>query len=586
MHYQKYINLFLSFLILISCHRNENTNNIKFDNNGLYVLSDFLMVGPFKYDTVKQKPWETFFNRDLDKYSINEDSFKVSDLEILKKMHKNGYLLQKFATHNLKFYTDTIGDKSNCYLATVLESDQDQELDLLVDGAACYKIWLNQEMLYQTRSNSNIPKIANRFIPVHIKKGTNVFLAKVNREANKHAWGLYLALTTPKVAAEIFHFNYMNDFVTNPIVLDTLTFYSGSLKVEKAEVYTKDTIVSPEIFNKENNNQYISGLSSLTEGFYDFRLITADDTLTQIIYKGNILNFYQDLKARYLLLENRTNESQAMIQRIDFIIEKAGVFPPLTTNGYFHEGNIRQANTNLVYWVERFNSMTKKEGLMFKTYESPTDKSVNHFILYQDKSLKNKAEVPLVVVMPYAIQEPNFPTSWYICNLDQILVDCRFATDRGFAICWLFAKGSNYTLPSSVEDFNCSLNQIQTEFSNINVDKIYLTGDCLGATRSFTLAECVPERIKALSLKSPLPKMDYYKENIARIANIPVFIQHGIYDADMPISDMRLFIDAISKDIHDLKYAEVEEGHTSFRKDNRKSTFDFFKATYEKTRLR
>ena len=125
-------------------------------------------------------------------------------------------------------------------------------------------------------------------------------------------------------------------------------------------------------------------------------------------------------------------------------------------------------------------------------------------------------------------------------------------------------------------------NFLDKEFNNINVDKIYLTGDCLGATRSLTLAECVPERIKALSLKSPLPKMEYYTRNIASVAGIPTFIQHGIYDVSIPIKDMRLFITSISKDLHHLKYTEVEEGHTSFRKDNRKKTFDFFKAIYSK----
>ncbi|HEY3373040.1 MAG TPA: hypothetical protein VGK10_19475 [Prolixibacteraceae bacterium] len=573
----KYIIAFASFLMLISCNRDEHVNDLKFDPNGLCVLTDWLMVGPFKFDTIRQTPRETFSNRDLDDYSINEDSFKVDDLEMLKKKQiKNSYLLKRFATHDLKLYTDTVRDKSNCYLATVLESDQEQDLVLLVDGAASIKVWLNQQPVLGSKSNFNMLKIANRFIPVHIKKGKNVFFAKVNREANIYAWGFYLAITTQKGSAEIFRSNYMNDFVANPIVLDTLKFYGGSLQIKKAEVYSNDTIVSPEIFDQKNDNHYISGLAFLPEGFYHFRIITSNDTLTQIFYKGNILNFYQKLKASYLLDENKTNESQAMIQRIDFIIEKAAVFPPLTTNGYYHEGNIRQANTNLVYWVERFNAMAKKEGLMFKTYESPADKSVNHFILYVDKSLKAKADVPLVVVMPYAIQEPNFPTSWYICSLDQILVDCRLSSERGFAICWLFAKGSNYTLPASVEDFNCALNQIKNEFSNINVDKIYLTGDCLGAYRALDLAECVPERIKALSLKSPLPKMEYYKENIESLANTPLFIQHGIYDVDIPIEKMRLFITSISKEIPHLIYTEVEEGHVSFRKDNRKNTFDFF----------
>lgn len=280
--------------------------------------------------------------------------------------------------------------------------------------------------------------------------------------------------------------------------------------------------------------------------------------------------------------ENKTDESQAMIQRIDFIIEKAGFFPPITSSGYFHEGNIRQANTNLVYWVERFNSMAKKDGLMFKTYQLPTDKSINHFILYVDEKVKAKSEVPLVVVMPYAIQEPSFPTSWYICNLDQILVDCKFASDRGFAICWLFACGSKYTLQGSVEDFQFALDKIHHDFSNIDVDKIYITGDCLGATRSLTLAECVPNRIKALSLKSPLPKMEYYNKNLTGITNIPILIQHGIYDEDMPIEDTRKFVNAFSKGIKQFKYSEVDEGHTSFRKDNRKSTFDYFKSIYGK----
>ena len=85
MQYVKYLIAFTSILLLLTCNRDKNINDLKFDLNGLCVLTDWYMVGPFKYDTLKHEVWQTFANRYLDYYSINEDSFKIRVLEILKK---------------------------------------------------------------------------------------------------------------------------------------------------------------------------------------------------------------------------------------------------------------------------------------------------------------------------------------------------------------------------------------------------------------------------------------------------------------------------------------------------------------------
>lgn len=59
------VSIIFAFILLYSCSKKNYFHELKFDDDGLCIVPNWLFIGPFDYDTLKQLPDETFFNKDI-----------------------------------------------------------------------------------------------------------------------------------------------------------------------------------------------------------------------------------------------------------------------------------------------------------------------------------------------------------------------------------------------------------------------------------------------------------------------------------------------------------------------------------------
>lgn len=143
-------------------------------------------------------------------------------------------------------------------------------------------------------------------------------------------------------------------------------------------------------------------------------------------------------------------------------------------------------------------------------------------------------------------------------------IDCKLAKDRGYALCYLFGQGSDYSSIGLAKEFISVLESIENEFPQVNTDKVYLTGTCEGGARALVLATNFPQRIKALGLKTPVLAFNY--PELSSLKDVPILINYGIYDHVIQRDKMRRFVKYLSRNVDEIKYVELEEGHEKLKK--------------------
>ncbi|MCF8362613.1 MAG: dienelactone hydrolase family protein [Prolixibacteraceae bacterium] len=568
------------FIFLFSCSKNKYINELTFEDDGLCVISNWQLIGPFDYDTLKQLPDETFFNKDLNKLGVDEEHFEKIDLKVINQSDvSTQFIEEKYVTHRLKnLFAGNIRTKSNYYLATTLLCEKDTLVYALMDGSGAYKIWVNQQEIYQERFRKNQTKICDRFIPVHLQKGENIILAKVNRESNVNAWGLDLAFAPQNKAFEIYRANYFENFIYNPVFSNTITFYSGPLSPAKSELRRQGTQSHFKTTIDENGNHFVAGIEKLSDGFFSFSFESEGTQMEQIVFKGDIREYYESLCSLAPIVSDTLvqEELTALKKRIDFLFEN-----------YDDRGRsaIKYYDTNLVHWVNRLRCFLKSkkeytEKLSLKAYMGGNSGEIGYYGFQTDSGLLDEPDVPLIVVMPFAIPYEYFPTAWYIGNYEQLFVDAHLASQRGFAICFLYGAGENYTLSALKDEFFGVLGNIESQFPNVNTEKIYLTGICKGASKSFELAVECPGLIQAIAVRTPLPEVAMI-DGLSKLKGIPIFVRHGKYDSQIPMDYMETLVAKIERFGADIEFVQTAEAHDSYRKDERRVSFDFFESVYE-----
>ncbi len=551
-----------------------------FEDDGLCVISNWQLIGPFDYDTLKQLPDETFFNKDLDKFGIDEEHFEKSDIKVINQSDvPTQFIEEKYVTHRLKnVLAGNIRTKSNYYLATTLLCEKDTLVYALMDGSGAYKIWVNRQEIYQERFRKNQTKICDRFIPVYLQKGENIILAKVNRESNVNAWGLDLAFAPQNKAFEIYRANYFENFIYNPVFSDTITFYTGPFSPVKSELRSQGTQSHFKTTIDAIGNHFVAGLEELSDGFYSFNFGGEGTLMEQIVFKGDIREYYDSLCLLAPVMGDTLvqEEFTALKKRIDFLFEN-----------YDDRGRsaIKYYYTNLVHWVNRLRCFLKSKReyakkLSLKAYMGSDFGEIGYYGFQYDSGLLDEPDVPLIVVMPFAIPYEYFPTAWYIGNYEQLFVDAHLASQRGFAICFLYGAGENYTLSALKDEFFGVLDNIESQFPNVNTQKIYLTGICKGASKSFELAVECPEKIEAIAVRAPLPEVAMF-DGLSKLKDIPIFIRHGKYDTQIPMDYMRQLVAEIEEYGAEIEFVQTPESHDGYRKDERRISFDFFESVHE-----
>ena len=540
-------------------------------------IKNWLAIGPFEFNRFLTDPVKTFFKDDLKRYGIKEGAIDSAAVEKLQRKDVGVFLINSPASQ-IKLFDYVFKDiknKSNFYLVSKIHSAKNQNTTLILDGSYSYAVWLNGEKQIEIRGKYNTNKVGDRFVNVSLKEGENTLFVKINRGTNERSWDLICALAPRREAERIFRVNYAGDFVVNPIINNTLEVYTGPYSSGKVEIMdTANQIVAAGSFDNQNTNDrsfVVPNLQKLEAGFYKAGLTVDGEKLEEMIYKGDYRKFVKKVKTDIVGFKNDSslfaNDLKAAMQRVAYLNDKPG--DPKSPN------ETRFLNRNRVFWSYSLDRMLHNNALtQLMTYK---DEDSGVFIFHIGK--KRQKKVPLVVIVPYALQGNSMIEDWYAGNLDQIEADGALADDYGFAVARIYAGGWNYSKENTEKEIAFIINRLDSE-GIVDSKKIFITGDCEGGRRALLQLAETPNRYVACAVASPITLTGGTDgipiHFLSQMGYVPIFIEHGVDDNVVPIENSRRFYAESQKLNMPVEYVEVQGNHASLSKDNHRYIYEFF----------
>jgi len=541
-------------------------------------IKNWLAIGPFEFKPFLTDPVKSFFRKDLRRYGIKEGSVNDIALQKLQRRGASVFLIEA-TSPQIKLFgyvKKRIAKKSNLYLVARIHSAKAQDVTLITDGSNSYAVWLNGDKLFELRGKYNVNKAGDRFVNVSLKEGENLLFVKVNRATNVRSWDLICAITSQQEAKRIFRVNYAGDFVVNPIINNSIEVYAGPYQSGKVEILdTNGKVVAGGSFDKQNTNHQpfvVSGITKLEEGFYKTILTVGGELLEEMIYKGDYQKFVNKFKAS--VGDNNGNSQyiedlRASMQRVDFLNDQPG--DPNSPS------EMRFLNRNRVFWGYSLQRMLQKNALtQLMTYKHQDDEP-GVFIFHLEN--KNRQNIPLVIIMPSALQDNSMIEDWYTSNLDQIETDNSLADKYGFAVAWIFAGGRKYSANKAEKEITAIINRLKSDY-DIDEQRIFITGDCEGGRRALLQLAATPGKYAACVVSSPITLSggsDGIPVNLlSQMGKIPILIRHGTEDDVAPIENSRKFFAEAQKTDMAVEYIEIQGSHMNICKDGHQFIFEFF----------
>jgi hypothetical protein len=333
-----------------------------------------------------------------------------------------------------------------------------------------------------------------------------------------------------------------------------------------------------------------TALTELPEDFYQLIIELDYDTITEFFYVGDLqkqYNIYEQEIANINYSNKQDYESlQAALKRLKYLLNKKPRINSHSEIQFTHKNIVNTAFTirNLLERAKVNNSNFFKNAndTYIRSYTSSIDSKQQHYMFHASKEVLESELIPLVVIMPF-FHNPldSMLTSWYLSNYDQIEWEKKLADEHGVALFWPYLRGNTGISPIGNIDFFEALADVQQNYQ-IDPDRIYLMGDCAGATRSMMLASRYPDMFAAVSLFQPELKQQTDNLNpmnfVGNISNIPVYVYHSTKDEITDVSNSDDFVaEAHKYNFHPHYDRSNRDSHYLLPKDCHKPIFEFFK---------
>jgi len=547
--------------------------------DSVIAIKNWMAIGPFEFNPLFTDPVKTFFREDLKRYKIKEGSIDSAAIENLQKQGISVFLIAESSPKIklLNYIFKSVNKKSNFYLVSKIHSEKNQKVTLITDGSNSYSVWLNGDKQIEIRGKYNTNKASDRFVNISLKEGENTLFVKLNRGSNMRSWDLICTVAPHREAERIFRVNYAGDFVVNPIVNNSLEVYAGPYRSGKVEIRNdKDQTLATGSFDNQDTNNHsfvISDLVKLEEGFYKTVLTVDTERLEEMVYKGDYRKFAKEIKSNVDKFNDNSSYSEdlkAALQRVNFLNDKLG--DPKSPS------ETRFLNKNRVFWGRSLDRMLQKNATtQLMTYKNQEGDSLGVFIFHKDSKLKNN--IPLVIIVPSALQGNSMIEDWYASNLDQIETDNALADEQGSAVAWIYAGGKRYSADKTEKEISAVINRLHSEYG-INDRKVFIMGDCEGGRRALVQLATTPDRYVACAVDAPITLYEGIDrapiDLLPQMSKVPIMIRHGVDDNVSPVENARVFYAKAQKLNMPVEYVETGGSHISLSKDNHKSLFEFF----------
>ncbi|NOU17514.1 MAG: hypothetical protein HOO91_08145 [Bacteroidales bacterium] len=607
----------LTFSVVIfvtSCKNNGFPKLIlKEGFKGKIDLKNVQLAGPFLYDSSKTNEINSIEENNLECFGLREDS--LSEKDFLKISYESAtnkkFLHQNFknisfnvTSDNIDFLdligkTGIVGKESNFYLACNIKSDNEQKIILLASTCFGIKIWLNNRLIQKETGKISFPKGFDYFMTLPLKKGKNFLMIKTNRGINHICWRLICKFSDIQTAKEEYGINCFTDFIVNPIVQnqDTLNTYVGGYMAGKTiKVYISDKINNHKIYDSINVTADAVGycqipVNSLKDDFYKCSFISPPDTFKEMFYHGDILKLNDSFKAEIEALKILNKQDKASLdgamERLDYLLHKEYLIKS-RSEIKFNDKNVMITAFSIRNILE---NAKKDESKLYKNaretylraYLSKIDGQYQYYMFHVSDKVLAQKNIPLVIVLPFS-HNPLSPMlkSWYLSNIDQIEWEKQLADNTGFALLWPYLRGNSSSSPISTTDFFEAFEDVKQNY-NIDPDRVFLMGDCAGATRVLMLASRYPDMFAGLSLFQAVTKSQFDAYNIpinfvGNLFNIPIYVYHSTKDDVISVSNSDDFVNlAESYGFKPLYNRNEKESHYNLPKNCHYPIFQFFK---------
>jgi dienelactone hydrolase len=601
---------------LTTCGNKSELPTIKIsdDFTGKVDLKYVHLVGPFLFDSTKCEETNTIDGDDLAIFNLKEDSLKEEDIinikyknaidkNLLSKDFKTGVL--EVPADNIDFIhlldtAGTIRNESNFYLACNIESTSNQKIVFLTSTCFGIKVWLNNKLIQRENGELSFPKGFDHFMLLDLQKGNNLFVIKVSRGTNKLCWRLSSKIADLETAKAEYGINCFTDFISNPIITDndSLEIYVGGyLKDELVDWFITNKFDKHHIFKFSNVKVDSFGyckipVTNLENDFYNFYYETRDAKFEELIYIGDmsklIVHFENEIQQLRLNNHEDIVSLNNALERLKFLTNKKYRIKS-RSEFKFRDKNIITTAFSIKSIIEtakqKKEPFLNKEGTYIKAFKSQIDATYQNYFFHASSEVLKKGKVPLVIILPF-FHNPlsSMLKSWYLSNSDQIDWEKRLADENGFALMWPYLRGNSSTSPIAITDFFEVLKDVKQNY-NIDPDRIFLMGDCLGATRSILIASKYPDLFAGISLfqaETGSLNDEHSPVNfIENLYNIPIYLYHSNKDEIVPVSNSDNFVKKAKNIGINYTYDRSNsDSHYMLPKNCHAPIFKFFKNKY------
>jgi|GEM_PF-1773349 len=576
------ISYMLLFLFLFSCKEKEEINlPLTLPEYGL-PLSTWQIIGPFKDENKKD-----FLNTDnLKAFGFEEQTITYADYVHISKPSSNSLFKNELHTsaNSLTNFNAFLGltnentIKGNIYAGCIIHCPADMKVRLNISTNDRSKVWLNNQLILKF-AKATFFTLYEDFILIDLKKGENFLLIKVNKGWS--GWEMITRLENNDDKAmerhkNVFRLQFNHNFIDKNVTGDIKNIaLNKNLPFGKYKIIGYDGAKSlfEEAVTDKGWNKNISGFKN---GIYMFKLYTPLDTFSQTIYKGHIIDTTKILLSHINKLisnENDKNDVAALAFRVNHLLKPKnrgeGAIEIIVWQRKMVSlfSQLQLIYNNLIHHQDPFRHTA---GYHIKSYVSHIDGNIQYYVLHVPATYNRNKKYPLVVLLPVVMRKLPYLESYRVATF--AYNECQDLADKYNVIvfepnCRLYDRYNANAIEET--DYFEALVALKRDF-NIDKDKIYLTGTCLGGWHALSLATKYPDQFAGVAMVSPIISIPDYgieghkqNESINKLKNLihtPIFSIHRILDSHAPVSQSDTLNQlALKEGLKNFKYWRIPD---------------------------
>jgi pimeloyl-ACP methyl ester carboxylesterase len=484
---------------------------------------------------------------------ISENNFTLKDLPLLTKsdIGVKTYYASSALLNLGKVYPDE--DSDVVYAAAELESSADADLGIEAAVEDGLMLWINGKLATPGSAGRTTRSYYVAGM-IHLRRGTNRILAKVNRKSEN--WTLLLNFISVQQARQIIAQQSSGNLLTSHLVKpgDPIhVLLPDGCYDQVASVHISNSLGELIYsYSLSELGQTLPALPTLSEDYYSIVTHSLCGAMTDSFYVGDPHAVYEKI----LKLRDTKRLDSGEYLDIDALVAR---FTILTSADYSRPSDqnwqrkilmiLRDGTRAIRAPID--HSWAMEPGLHFREYVSPIDGTHRHYLICVPTF--RRQQVPLIL-MPPTLQQPARPflESTLVNNMD-VLDRLQAAAESSQVIVAKFGdRGNLYDAPIGEAELHEVLSDVSDKF-DIDTRKVYLLGHSESGRNALLMAEHAPELFAGIgtygALTRPFPGDESHSEwsrhdNVralaANLRNVPTILMNGDRDTTNTLQSTRL----------------------------------------------